>query len=318
MAFPAIRDRAGVLFLAVAIGHIILISAQVNTRKGVPLLQAFVFGAFSEVQRGSSGVVRGVRSVWEGYIGLQRVHTDNLALKQRVRDLEVRLQRERALAGESEGLRRLLELRTRTDLPTRAAEVIGTSATADFRTVTIDRGTEDGVREDMAVLSPAGAVGRVVTPARRAAKVQLLVDRNAAAAVMVESSSAQGIVLGTGENLLRLEYRQLLGEDREGRPPGDVGHRRRLPARLRRRHRRRAGEDGRHVPEHPREAGGGFLDARAGAGGAGPGPRRAEARPSADSAGPGSGSSGGGPRTSPAGGAAATRRTGAACGEARQ
>jgi rod shape-determining protein MreC len=206
MPLPDLRRRTGYLFLAVSVVHLVLISAQVNTRSGVPLLQALVFGAFSEVQRGTAGVVRGVRSTWDGYVALRGVHADNEALKRQLRDLEVTLQRERALAGEAEGLRRLLDLRSRSEAPTRAAEIIGTSATADFRTVTIDRGTADGVKGDMAVIAPAGAVGRVVTPARHASQVQLLVDRNAAAAVLVESSRAQGIVLGTGENLLRLEY----------------------------------------------------------------------------------------------------------------
>src|SRR5512133_2368234 len=109
MAFPDIRQRSGYLFLAVAVGHIILISAQVNSRSGVPLLQALVFGAFAEVQRGTSGIVRGVRSGWAEYVALQNVHAENEALKQRLRYLEVKLQRERALAGESEGLRKLLE-----------------------------------------------------------------------------------------------------------------------------------------------------------------------------------------------------------------
>ena len=206
MALPDIRQRSGYLFLVVAVGHIILISAQVNSRTGVPLLQTVIFGAFAEVQRATFAVVHGARATWDGYVALQNVHGENEALRQQIRDLQVRLQRERALAGESEGLRRLLALRDESQLTTRAAEIIGTSATADFRTVTIDRGTADGVHADQAVVSSAGAVGRVVMPARRAAKVQLIVDRSAAVAVMVQRSRAQGIVLGSGESLLRLDY----------------------------------------------------------------------------------------------------------------
>ncbi|HEY3383900.1 MAG TPA: rod shape-determining protein MreC [Vicinamibacterales bacterium] len=206
MALPDIRQRSGYLFLAVAVGHIILISVQVNSRSGVPLLQAVVFGAFAEVQRATSGAVRAGRTVWDAYVGLQDVHRQNDALRQRVSDLQVALQRSRELAGESESLRRLLGLRDKTQWSTRPAEIIGTSATADFRTLTIDRGTADGVRADMAVIVPDGVVGRVVMPSRRASKVQLLVDRSAAAAVMVARSRAQGIVLGSGEALLRLEY----------------------------------------------------------------------------------------------------------------
>ena len=57
----------------------------------------------------------------------------------------------------------------------------------------------------MAVLAPAGVVGRIITPSARAAKVQLLIDRNAAAVALVERSRAQGVVEGTGGDL-RLNY----------------------------------------------------------------------------------------------------------------
>jgi rod shape-determining protein MreC len=211
MALLDTRSRSGYLFLAVAVGHIILISAQVNARSGVPLLQAVVFGAFAEVQRATTAAVRAVRGVWEGYFALTDVHRQNEALKRENEYLRVKLQQTRALALESQSLRKMLDLRDRSDLPMRAAEIIGTSATADFRSVTIDRGTADGIRSDMAVVSAGGAVGRVVRPSRHAAQVQLLVDRNAAVAVKVErasadGSSAQGIAMGSGESLLRLEY----------------------------------------------------------------------------------------------------------------
>src|SRR5262249_41019229 len=68
------------------------------------------------------------------------------------------------------------------------------------------KGTRDGLHADMAVIAPAGVVGRVVVPSPRAAKVQLLIDRNAAAAALVERSRAQGVVVGTGDARLRLEY----------------------------------------------------------------------------------------------------------------
>ncbi len=216
MALLDSRSRSGYLFLAVAVGHIILISAQVNARSGVPLLQAVVFGAFAEVQRATSGVVGGVRNTWEGYFALHGVREQNQELRREVEYLRVKLQQTRELALEGQSLRKLLEMRDRSKLPTRAADVIGTSATADFRTLTIDRGSSDGIRRDMAVISADGAVGRVVLPARSAAKVQLLVDRSAAAAVRVERSGAQGIVLGSGESMLRLEYLSSSADIRTG------------------------------------------------------------------------------------------------------
>src|SRR5262249_4980332 len=62
------------------------------------------------------------------------------------------------------------------------------------------------IRTDMAVIAPAGIVGRLVVPTARASKVQLLIDRNAAAGAIIERTRAQGVVVGSGDDRLSLEY----------------------------------------------------------------------------------------------------------------
>jgi len=201
-----IRQRTGYLFLAVMLGHVILISAQVNTRRGVPILQVVTFGLFAEVQRASSSMISTLRGGWTNYVSLRDVHAENETLKAQLAEAQVELQEQRALAERSRGLLATLGLRDRSNLKTLAADVIGAGATTDFKTVTIDRGTADGVRPDMAVMAPAGVVGRVVVPSARAAKVQLLVDRAAAAGVLIERSRSQGVAVGAGDEFLRMEY----------------------------------------------------------------------------------------------------------------
>jgi len=56
------------------------------------------------------------------------------------------------------------------------------------------------------VIAPPGVVGRVVVPSARSAKVQLLIDRNAAAAVIVERTRAQGVVVGGDNDRLQMQY----------------------------------------------------------------------------------------------------------------
>jgi len=205
MAPLDIRQRAGYLFIAVTIGHIVLISAQVNTDRGVPVLEAVTFGMFAEVQRGASSVIGGVRTLWGDYLALQTVRSENERLRQEVARMQIALQQEHALAQQSRMLEQLLELRAQPKLATVAAGVIAGSASPDFRTLTINKGTADGLRSDMAVIAPVGVVGRIITPSARAAKVQLLIDRNAAAGALVERSRTQGVVEGTGGDL-RLNY----------------------------------------------------------------------------------------------------------------
>jgi rod shape-determining protein MreC len=206
MAVIDLRQRTGILFVAVMLLHVVLISAQVNSKSGVPVLEAVTFGIFSEAQRTMSGAVSSVRRVWTGYIGLRHLKQENDALKRDLAAAQIAAQEQSALASRARGLEKLLELRDRTSLQTAAAEIIGTAPMQDFRTVTIDKGTREGLRPDMAVIAPAGVVGRIVVPSARSAKVQLLVDRNAAAGAIVERSRAQGVVVGVGGDLLEMEY----------------------------------------------------------------------------------------------------------------
>jgi len=206
MALLDIRQRVGWLFLTVTVAHLILISAQVTSKRGVPLLEEVVFGAMAEVQRVSTGGIGEARGVWQNYVNLRQISRENDTLKQSVSQLEVALQRERALSGQTRVLQELLELKKETPLATTPAAVIASGASPDFRTMTLDKGSSQGLTADMAVIAPAGIVGRVVLPTPRAAKVQLIIDRNAAAAGLVERTRAQGVVVGTGGDRLRFEY----------------------------------------------------------------------------------------------------------------
>ena len=212
------RQRTGYLVLAVVLGHVILISAQVNAQPGGTVLEAVTFGVFAEVQRLLTSTRDGFVGVWSGYIGLRGVQQENEALTHEVAELRLEVQQQRALAQQARSLERSLELRESVRFPTLSARVIATDATPYFRTLTIDRGRGDGVHEDMAVVAPDGVVGRVVgDPSARAAQVQLLIDRNAAAGALIERSRASGVVVGTdGGRQLRMEHVSNLQDVRIG------------------------------------------------------------------------------------------------------
>jgi len=201
-----IRQRPGVVLTAAVVLHVGIISAQVNTATGVPLLESVTFGAFSEVQRLTTASLHGVRTFWNRYAALRDVEAENRDLRRDLQQLQVRLQEERALAQRTEELRRLLELRERAGLATTAAEVIAAGASPDFRTITIDKGASNSLARDMAVISPGGVVGRIILAGPRASKVQLIIDRNAAVGALIERTRAQGLVLGLGDAMLQMEY----------------------------------------------------------------------------------------------------------------
>ena len=205
MAVLDIRQRTGWLFMAVIVAHIVLISAQVNTQRGIPVLESVVFGTFAEVQRAATSVVSGAQDTWQNYFALQQIRRENEALSQEVAQLRITLQQERALAQQSRTLQQVLELKDAAEVRTTAAAVIGSAPDPQFRTITISKGTQDGLQRDMAVVAPSGVVGRILMPSARASKVQLLIDRNAGAGVMIERSRAMGVISGSGMDELSLQ-----------------------------------------------------------------------------------------------------------------
>ena len=214
MALLDIRQRTGWLFGALVVSHIILISAQVTTKRGVPVLQELTFGVFAEMQRAATSGLSSAREGWQNYFALQQIRQENERLKKEVTELSVSLQQERAAAQQTQTLQGLLDLKAATPFKTTAAKVIGSGADPEFRTITIDKGTQDGLRTDMAVIAPGGIVGRILMPTARAAKVQLIIDRDAAAGGVIERSRAGGAVSGIGSTdalafktgILQLEY----------------------------------------------------------------------------------------------------------------
>lgn len=200
--------------------HLVLISAQVQSNAGVPVLGEVTFGIFSRLQGGGASAIRGIANVWNNYVGLRGVRDENESLRQQVADLEVRLQEQRALAARADRLQELLALKQRTPLPTLPAEVIAGNPNSGLLTVTVNRGSADGVQANMAVIAPKGVVGRVIGPvAAHAARVQLLIDQNASIGAMSDRTRAGGIVVGTEPDPpLRMEFVSNLADI----APGDL------------------------------------------------------------------------------------------------
>src|SRR6267142_614184 len=113
MALLDIRRRSGYLFLAVLLGHVILISAQVNSRSGVPVLEFATFRVFAGAQRVTASVAAGVRRGWSRYVWLRGVEGANADLRRQLDEVRVQYQERHALADRARQLEDMLALRDR-------------------------------------------------------------------------------------------------------------------------------------------------------------------------------------------------------------
>ena len=212
MALAVDPRRSRFLLVGLVLLHFAAISHQVDGGDGLSLLQRGLFSLLSPLQRGMSSVVGGVRDLWNGYGVHRETYEENRRLEERIRYLETHLQERSHLAREAERLRGLLGLREVLPMETLVASVISRDGVPWFRSLTIDRGTSDGVTLNAPVMSPTGVVGRVIAVGPHAARVQVLLDRDSGAGVLIERSRVSGVVSGqvvqpeTGTGDLLLKY----------------------------------------------------------------------------------------------------------------
>ena len=83
-----------------------------------------------------------------------------------------------------------------------AARVIGRDAALWTSTIVVDRGAQDGVRENMPVVTGKGLVGRVTEVMPLSSKVQLILDVRSSVGTLVQRTESRvtGIVTGTMDN----------------------------------------------------------------------------------------------------------------------
>ena len=102
------------------------------------------------------------------------------------------------------------EMQRNTDLDPVSASVIGHDTGNYFSVLTIDVGTRQGVRDNMAVVFSGGLVGYTYDTAETVSKVLCIIDGDATVAAKVESTQDQGSVKGTlsidGTAMCRMYY----------------------------------------------------------------------------------------------------------------
>lgn len=200
------KYRGQVLAGVALFAALIFYSLNLRQKNSTNPLERLVLTVTSPVTGTVTLVNNMIRLTWEKYLFLVNLNEKN---QQLIRTIKI--QNERIIKGneaflENQRLHRLLEMKERLPGRSVAVSVIGEDITPWFRTVIIDRGDRDGIREGMAVVSLNGVAGQVIKTGATSAKVLLLTDNASAMAATIQRSRARGVVKGKGSELCSLEY----------------------------------------------------------------------------------------------------------------
>jgi rod shape-determining protein MreC len=139
-------------------------------------------------------------------IHLWNVDRENQSLKRQLVEKDLQLQQLDETRAENERLKAVLEFKKSTKLSFLPARIVGRDASLFFRTLEIDRGTEDGVQESAAVVSPIGVVGKILKTNAVTSTVLLVTDINSRVDATVQRSRSRVLVGGSAEGDLTLRY----------------------------------------------------------------------------------------------------------------
>ena len=193
----------------------ILTAAARGQLKNEPL-GALLMLIMRPLQAASESAVSWIKNFRNNYDTLAGFRSENERLRKRIQSLEIERQRLLEAEATNRQLKALLDFRSRLPAGAITASIIANSANSWFQSCMIDKGSSEGVRKGMAVVTPLGVVGQVVGVTPDAAKVLLLTDPNSGIDVLVQRTRSRGIVSGSLDSGIVLKYVKRSEDIQEG------------------------------------------------------------------------------------------------------
>ena len=201
------RQRPLVLLVALILAQVLLLAFQIKRGQDVRLVRVWSAELLTPPQRAATFLLSKIDGAWFGYIDLRSARTENKRLADEVGRLRLQNHELESQAAEAGRLAKLLGFRqANADAPMLAAEVIGASADSNSQTIFINRGERDGVRRNMAVVTPDGVVGKIFEAFPHTAQVLLITDRESGVGGLLADTRTHGVIKGTGDPLLWMDY----------------------------------------------------------------------------------------------------------------
>jgi rod shape-determining protein MreC len=189
-----------VVFLALSI---LIITLDFRGGPGGPLerAQEITQAIVAPIQRGVAAVTRPIGNFFSAIGDLANLREDNNRLEARVEEMTQEIVEAQELKDENAELREILGLDTPWyNMESVTAQVISEAPSNWKWSVVINRGSNDGIEKDMAVITPQGLVGKILPNVQpNTAEVLLLIDPSLGVGATTDERRLLGVVLGRGE-----------------------------------------------------------------------------------------------------------------------
>ena len=196
-----------IVLVVLLILSLVLLTVYAREGENGPIhsVQGAVMGGSATVGRAGAGLGSATEGAGTALSDATANDSTLSALREQNQQLRQMLSNAEEYRQEAQRLQALLDMKQVSGVTGPVAHIVGRSANAWDQSITIDAGSEDGVEEGMTIMGATGVIGQVTNTSPRTSSVRLLTDPNSGAAVMIQSSRANGVVRGSLNGILYLE-----------------------------------------------------------------------------------------------------------------
>lgn len=200
-------QRSTVVLIVLLVASLACVTLYAREGEGgtIHAIQNAASGLISPLKAVSGGISAGEQTITDRVEDLTADPNSLISLReqnQQLRETIAGLEEYRQEALRLEGL---LKMKTSYNAQGVPARILSRATDAWNKVITIDAGTEEGVRAGLPVMASSGLIGQVVATTSHTADVRLIQDSQSGIAVIIQSSREEGIVYGSLEGLLYLE-----------------------------------------------------------------------------------------------------------------
>jgi rod shape-determining protein MreC len=201
------RYRQMTFLATVVFLQVLLLAFQIKREHQVRLVRVWAAEIVTPFGRAGTWSFGRIGNVWSGYFNLHGTRSVNARLQSEVDQLQIQNRELESRASEADRLSLLLNFRSaHPEVSMLAAQVIEASADNTSHTIFINRGERDHLRNNLAVVTPDGIVGKIVEVFPSTAQVLLLNDKDSGVGALFADTRTHGVVKGNGDPVPRMDY----------------------------------------------------------------------------------------------------------------
>jgi len=170
------------------------------------LLFRSLFYVTTQTQVMYKNLTSGIENTVNTYLNLIKIKKQSDQLIKENKHLRSQLNLFTEIQQENSRLRQLIQFSKKENFPLISAQVVGRSSLSSYHLVTLNRGSQHGVKKRMMVINELGFVGYIFRIKNTFSQVILLTAPNATTHVVLQSSRIHGILEGTGKDHCLLKY----------------------------------------------------------------------------------------------------------------